>query len=453
MQRAIYKFILGSHSADDQRRRELILKILLIGTIMLTVLALITALVNTVLDPHHEQFPLSALVFFCFIFYLLYGGVQRGYYLIPAIIFIAIMLLLVTYVVVRWGILVPQAILTYSLIIIMAGVLFRALIALGVSIVVVASLVVVKSLGDIGVISFDLSWLSRPGNYTDIVVYGFTFGVIALVSWLSNREIERSLAQARRSERALMEERRNLEVKVAQRTKQLEKAQVEKMLEMHRFAELGRMGSALLHDIANPLTAISLTLSQPGDKKNQQNLLKQVREDLDIMERYIEGARRQLRNQSEIKEFSVKDEIQQICDLFATTIREMKVEIKTDIDPSIELKGDSVQFNHIVSNLLSNAIDAYQGVEGKRKPIHISVRKKDLNIYIEVKDFGKGIDKAALPHIFEPFYSTKQEGRKSMGIGLAIAQDTVKEAFAGDISVQSSAKQGTIFTVALPIST
>ncbi len=442
----------GSFLIDDEsHRRKLILKVLIGGAIILTVIAAIIAILRIFMGSSHNLNTIIVLSVCTFIFIGFYALVNAGYQRIVSIVFIVFLFIIVTQAIARWGVLIPQPILMYSFIIVMSGVLLSARTALLMSAFITLTLITVKFLEENGKLHFDEQWLSQSGGYTDIIVYGLTFGVIALVSWLSNREIERSLIQARRSEKALTEERNSLEAKVEERTKQLEKAQVEKMLEMHRFAEFGRMGSTLLHDIANPLTAISLTLSQSGADQGRQKLFDQIRRDIKTMERYIDGARRQLRNQSEIKLFSVNREIQRIQGLFATKIKALQVGVEMDIEKDLQIRGDSIHFDHVVSNLLSNALDAYHETSKPRRNIRITAKRKDLSVWIEVKDFGKGIAKEDIPRIFEPFYSTKHSERSNLGIGLAIVKDTIEESFGGTISVSSVPGKSTSFTVKLPL--
>jgi two-component system NtrC family sensor kinase len=70
-------------------------------------------------------------------------------------------------------------------------------------------------------------------------------------------------------------------------------------------------------------------------------------------------------------------------------------------------------------------------------------------IAVRVKDSGSGIPEEVLPHIFDPFFTTKEDQNRT-GLGLAVARSIVEQ-HAGEISVRSTAREGTEFTVALPV--
>src|SRR4051812_21420069 len=97
-------------------------------------------------------------------------------------------------------------------------------------------------------------------SFGDVLAYCVGFGMLALVSWLYNREMERSLRQAQGAEAALLQQKATLEVEVEKRTEELRQAQLEEMQQMYRFAELGQLGVTLLHGLANHLTALTLEI-------------------------------------------------------------------------------------------------------------------------------------------------------------------------------------------------
>ena len=104
-------------------------------------------------------------------------------------------------------------------------------------------------------------WDIKP-TFGSILVTIVILEIIVLVSWLSNKEIEKALKRAKRSEIALKKERDGLEIEVERRTEELKKAQLEKLTIFYRFSNYGRIAAGLFHDIANPLTQVSLSLSR-----------------------------------------------------------------------------------------------------------------------------------------------------------------------------------------------
>src|SRR5690606_14640791 len=120
---------------------------------------------------------------------------------------------------------------------------------------------------------------------------------------------------------------------------------------LQRFAEFGRLSATLLHEIANPLTSVSLNLDQLQGRGHSE-IIDRAREGLSHMEQYIEAARRQLRNQSEIRLFDVATEIERVINLVEAKAHSQQVDITVNAQPGLHLKGDSIRFTHIISNLL-----------------------------------------------------------------------------------------------------
>lgn len=448
----IYRTLLKPRSrTEDNRRREFILNILLLGMIVLSVCATFSATTDVVTKgTTYSGTALLPLLAVSAVFSGLLLLSRKGFFRVAVYPFIGLLFLFATYPIVIWGILVPQAVLTYSLIIVMSGVLISSRAALRTTLLIVLSLFFIERFQYTGQLELDTSWMQQKGSYNDVVVFGITFLILALVTWLSNREIEGSLKRARKSEHALRVERNSLEVKVKERTKELEKAQVEKMLELNRFAEFGRVSSALLHELANPLTAMSLHLEQLEGKK-QPKLIKQVRESITFMEEYVDNARRQLRKQSDIKSFDSATEIRRVVSFIDSKARVANIKIETELVEDVALLGDSTRFSQIIANLMVNAIDAYTGVVSKsQKKIVFTSKKREGTLRVCVRDYGKGIAPNELDRIFDPFFTTKASNRGT-GLGLTITKRAVEEDFQGKIEVTSSKRRGTNFVVTLPL--
>lgn len=448
----IYQTFLKPRSAlEDDRRREFILNVLLIGTIFIT----FTALVSTILEftlGHTDQKSTAPLAVgtVSILFPIMLILSRRGYYKHVAYCFVIIFFTFATFPFVQWGIQLPQGVLTYALIIVITGVLINSANAFRMALLMTAVLIVIKNLESRGIIEFYSGWKDHNGSYDDILVYGATFMIVALVSWLSNREIERSLRRARRSEQELRVERNSLEVKVQERTKDLEQTQLEKIQELNRFAEFGRVSSALLHELANPLTSMSLNIDQL-ENKQQSKLLSQVRESITFMEQYVNNARRQLRKQSDIRSFNSAEEIMRVIKFITPKARGEHIKLQYRLAKNVTLLGDSVRFSQVITNLLLNAIDAYAEVGSDNKRlIEIHSKKIGHTLQISVSDQGKGIPKAQQKRVFDAFFTTKTSDRGT-GLGLTITKQTVEQDFRGKIEVMGAPNSGTTFTINLPL--
>jgi signal transduction histidine kinase len=440
---------LPSYLTEDEKRRAIIFTYLLIGLIGITVTAFLTSEINLiVLGPRYGGAPpwmmlLGTLIFLA-IFYIRISHQRTA-----ALSFIGLIFILGTIPLILWGIILPEGLLMYVITIIMAGILISSSFAILTAGIISASLITIQFFHNQGLIKPDLSWLTHSITYMDAIMFGISFGVIALVTWLSNREVEKSLWRARTSEAALRDERNSLEVKVVERTKQLEQAQLEQMLQLQRFAEFGRLSSGLVHDLANPLTAVSLNLEQIGDDATRSEAVKQTKLSLKHIEQYVEAARKQLQNQSEIRWFTAGKEIEQVAGILEYKASRAGVGFEIKGDMSLRLYGDPVRFSQVISNLMANAIDAYDGTKPHEKRVLVRVVKSESTVIVVVHDWGAGIPKRLLKQVFEPFYTTKSQGR-GIGIGLMMTKQIIEE-LGGSITVNSSRQKGTEFTVVLPI--
>ena len=435
----------------DRRRQEYILNVLLVGLLG----AAIIALVDSGIDfwsqsiPHYHSSFIIALLFSGFAISLPYTS-RRGYHKVASYVFILLLSLVAAKLTLQWGLMLPEAQLLYALIIVIAGVLLSSrarLLFIGVTLLLI---LVVGYLQVHGRLQPDTQWLAKPFYEGDAIGYAIVLMIIGLVSWLSNREIDRSLLRARHSEAALARERDNLEIKVNERTRQLEETQLLRLMELRRFAEFGRLSANLLHEVANPLTAASLNLEQL-DSKQDPELVLQARKNLKHLERYVESARKQMKGQSEVTTFNVRNELNQVLRILQPRARQANVKLHLNLDSNnYSLTGDAVKFSQLVANLIANAIDAYAKVEqsgGKR--VEITFSRIGSGLACSVIDWGEGISAAALLKIFEPFYSTKPDQDQNLGIGLAMVKQFAEEDFRGSIAVTSSSTNGTRFIVKL----
>jgi len=123
------------------------------------------------------------------------------------------------------------------------------------------------------------------------------------------------------------------------------------------------------------------------------------------------------------------------------------IEIRTDLTPGTPIvSGDFNQIQQCVINLIFNAIDAMPN--GGTLSIKSSIDPNKGLVRIGVADTGTGIAKEDLPQIFDPFYTTKIEG-KGLGLGLSTVYGII-DRHKGTITVESELGKSTVFTITLP---
>ena len=457
--------IAPKQTEEDAKRRERILNILLLGSLLLSLSALLIGLVGyfarTISGQDvHRGMSFSFLIGFNGLFITIYIFSRIGFVSLAAKLLVLFFMLGAVYTSYAWGADVPQSLLIYSLTIIMTGILLSTRAAFIMLLIISAYLFVITYIQINQVINIQTYWKRFDLGYIDSTIHVVTLSIITLISWLSNREIEKSLHRARTSEAALKKERDMLEVRVVQRTKELQKAQLDKMIHLYRFADFGRLASGLLHDLVSPLTTVALNLDhlQSKSKKLQVKNLGDLQEDIikairgtERIESYVQAAQKQIKQQESNKTFSINEEIKQTLSLYTYRARKEGVKISLYFKKNIKTYGNPIKFNQLMSNLISNAFDSYDGTEkNSARSINISILRIKNNIVIKIQDHGKGIKKSDVAHIFDPFFTTKQAD-KGTGIGLSISKDIVTKNFNGTIRVKSEKEKGTEFIITFPI--
>lgn len=222
-----------------------------------------------------------------------------------------------------------------------------------------------------------------------------------------------------------------------------------RLRQLEHFAEIGRLSASLLHEISNPLTAALIYLESQNEIESLN--IKQARRNIILLQRYVEAARQQVRNEGEVTNFFIRQQIDQVRRVVIPLARSKGVDLKFEISPNFKIYGDPVKFQHIVANLIINAIDSYEDMPLPRqlKRVTIDLENERQWLVIRVLDRGKGIAKDQLENIFDAFYSTKNLAGKGLGIGLTAVKQYVENDFSGSIKVRSSLQKGTQFIAKL----
>lgn len=126
-----------------------------------------------------------------------------------------------------------------------------------------------------------------------------------------------------------------------------------------------------------------------------------------------------------------------------------RVVLYNQVPPGLEVDADRDQLNRVLTNLLRNAIQAIDGAADPRTEGCITLRawREGSVVTLEVRDNGPGIPERIRPKLFEAFQSAAKSG--GVGLGLAIAADLVR-AHGGEIRLQGTGPEGTVFLVAIP---
>ncbi len=222
-----------------------------------------------------------------------------------------------------------------------------------------------------------------------------------------------------------------------------------KLAQSEREQAWREMAKQVAHEIKNPLTPMRLTVQSferrfdPEDpkikeklKEYSQTLIQQIDVMSSIASAFSDFAKMPTQKREKI---DVVEVVKLALDIF----NESYISYSFTED---ELIGnlDKTQLIRIVTNLITNATQATEGIENPRIEVRVSSEKDTIKI--AVSDNGKGIDDSVEHLIFEPKFTTKSSG---MGLGLPMIKKII-EAYSGSIAFTSSKSEGTIFTVTLP---
>lgn len=454
MRRLYDRFIKPTSTDSDLAEREVVLNYLLLGVLILAC----TSFIVTFLGPYissDSAHPVRLFGNFLVIVGVvcLYVLVRRfrQYRLVAVLLTLAIAALSML-VASQWGILNTHGILLMSLAVVSAGVLIGARYSLYMAGGIIVALAYLQHSESTGRSHPDLSWLTTKPEPGDVMGFGAVLLVIALVSWLFNRQMESSLKRAQRSEKALQRQKALLEIKAEKRAQQLEAAQLEKMQELYRFAELGRLSTALFHDLANHLSTVSVDI-EGLSAKDQSDFTRRIGQNIGHIDTIVQRVRQQLRGKNNVEVFNVLDEIEEVMKILQPAAEQagatIEVRRATGVKPTLSYKGDVVRFRQIILNLVSNGIEAYPTTAqtNTSRTVTVELQRKRSVLHINVTDYGMGIAPADRGKIFRPFYTTKQKGT---GIGLFIVEQVVENDFKGSIALADDQGPGTTFCVSLP---
>jgi len=252
-----------------------------------------------------------------------------------------------------------------------------------------------------------------------------------------------------------------LEIKVDERTQQLQAAQ-RKLVQADRLASLGQLAASVAHEINNPVSGVlnlSMLLERlmakgefpPGREAEFRKYLSLISTETARVGRIV----------SDLLAFSRRSKPHRapadLNKLVRTTLgltdhklkminAEVILELKDNL-PQVEC--DSSQIQQVILNLVLNGAQAMQSRGGGKLTIRTGLLPEANEVELRVSDTGEGIAPENLSKIFDPFFTTKADG-KGVGLGLAVLYGIVK-AHEGEVEVTSKRSEGTTFTIILPI--
>ncbi len=253
--------------------------------------------------------------------------------------------------------------------------------------------------------------------------------------------------------RELEDLKKSLEKKVEARTRDLKKTQ-NQLFQAEKLAGLGTLASGVAHELNNPLQVIRLgieSLEIADSAAEKKPFVEQCLRHVDRMSLIIAQLRRMARNSDGREEWAhLPTMYNNAMVLLGGRLSGGKVEITCDLPQDMEVKCEPMQFESLLSNLMSNAIDAVLMRKEPTSPpcIEITAQKAGKDLVLSIKDNGTGIPEEIKSRIFEPFFTSKDVG-KGMGLGLSLSHKIALEHQAA-LTMESTAGKGSIFKLKLP---
>ncbi len=226
------------------------------------------------------------------------------------------------------------------------------------------------------------------------------------------------------------------------------------LVQAARMSTMGQMAGGIMHEIKQPLTAISLQLQMALVKEPSDNdQRKRLETSLSAVERLnaILGKFRSFSHMSEkaMKSLSLIEVINIVLDLFEHELRLKDIHCIMESEDGLPfILGDSQGLQQVISNLLMNAMHALEGKQDDQRRITIKTYSFEDNVFLEIDDNGCGIPEEFRERIFDPFFTTKAPD-KGTGLGMAIIESVLHKHQAR-IKVESEVGMGTKFRIVFP---
>ncbi len=305
-----------------------------------------------------------------------------------------------------------------------------------------------------------------------IAALAVVLSYVVLLYFLQRRKFVRDTLQ---TQAALQRANEDLEQKVGLRTKDLSdanqhlqieiverqraedtlKATLNELVHAAKMAALGKIVAGITHELNQPLAALQ-TLSANtvvflarGQRDTVDSNLAMIGHLAQHMGKITAQLKLFARKSSiQRRPVDVASAIGNAKLLLAQVVRSRQTPVAVTTPPdAVYALCDSTRLEQVLVNLLGNALDAVADSDTGQIAVHCHAQGDSA--VIEVHDNGEGISETVEPHLFEPFFSTKQQG-VGLGLGLAISADIVRE-FGGSLTAGRSPLGGAVFTVQLPL--
>jgi two-component system NtrC family sensor kinase len=228
----------------------------------------------------------------------------------------------------------------------------------------------------------------------------------------------------------------------------------EELLQSRKISAIGTLTSGIAHELNNPINNIVLTAESLKEDFGEldreeavsfiQDILVQAERASDIVKGLLDFSRSE---RPELEPISIVAVIDDTLKLVRNQLMLSGIQVDKDVSPDIPpISGDRKSLQQVFLNLFINAIQAMP--DGGHLIIRVWSDRGQW-LHVDVTDTGQGINSEHLPHIFDPFYTTKEVGRGT-GLGLSVTYGII-EKHGGHIEAHSKTGEGATFAMVLPV--
>jgi signal transduction histidine kinase len=264
------------------------------------------------------------------------------------------------------------------------------------------------------------------GEYFEAGTTSLMFVIVGVVVWRLVRDL------------------RQKETRLANNVLELERTR-ERLLQEERLAAVGRLSSAIAHEIRNPVAMISSSIATAkqlagAEREEMFEIASAEPRLVTLTTEFLDYARPRTPH---LAPTSVTDTLHYITDASRAHASQKGLQIEARVSDPLDVEADSGQLQQALMNLVINAVDAASA----NSSITLTAHSLDHHVCIDVENSGDPIPRPALGRIFEPFFTTKPRGT---GLGLAIARN-IARAHGGDLVIATNGPQRICFSLILPM--
>ena len=245
------------------------------------------------------------------------------------------------------------------------------------------------------------------------------------------------------------------------------------LLERERLASLGQLIGGIAHNLKTPIMSISgaaegltdlvkeyeasvgdpeVTVQDHHDiAKDMKDWIEKIRSYTEYMSDIITAVKGQAVTMSEEQavSFTLDELVKRVNILMRHELKNALVELNVSMQANEQtiLKGNINSLVQVINNMISNAIQAYDGKPNNK--IDLILKKDDNNIVISVKDYGCGLPDEVQKKLFKEMITTK--GKNGTGLGLFMSYSTIRAHFNGNMTFETEQGKGTTFNIILPL--